>query len=331
MNDGSQRNAVPANAPDISVVIPLFNEAPSLPELHQQLASVIAETGLAAEFIFVDDGSLDGSFATLQRLHQQDRRVKVVQFRRNYGKSAALAEGFSLARGRYIVTMDADLQDDPREIPGLIATLEQGFDLVSGWKKERHDPFIKRVSSKLFNRVTSLLTGVNLHDINCGLKIYRREVVKSINVYGQRHRFLPVLAAAQGFVAGEKVVRHHARKHGKSKFGPSRFVSGMLDLVTLLFLSRYVKRPLHLFGGLGLLCFVAGFILSLILTYQRLVHQIYLTNRPILFLGIALIIVGTQFISLGLLGEMITESRADERHYNIKAQLGWEDETGGSG
>lgn len=307
---------------DLSVIIPLYNERESLTELYEKLAAVIDRLGMSAEMIFVDDGSTDGSFDVLKAFHEQDARVAVLQFRRNYGKSAALSEGFYRARGRYVVTMDADLQDDPEEIPELIAKIEEGYDLISGWKKERFDPFIKRVSSKVFNIVTGWVTGVRLHDMNCGLKIYRNEVVQSIKVYGQRHRFLPVLAAQHGFRIGEKVVRHHPRKYGTTKFGPSRFMLGFLDLITLAFLTRYVRRPLHLFGGVGLLCFVSGFCLSAFLAYQRVFQKVYLTNRPLLFLGITLIIVGIQFISIGLLGEMISESRANERVYSIKASLG---------
>lgn len=310
---------------DISVIIPLYNENQSLGELHEKLVEVVDRLALSAEFIFVDDGSIDESFTVLQAMHAKDSRVAVLQFRRNYGKSAALAEGFSRATGRYIVTMDADLQDDPAEIPGLIAKLEEGYDLVSGWKKERFDPFIKRVSSKIFNLVTGMMTNVRMHDMNCGLKIYRREVVQTIQVYGQRHRFLPVLAAQHGFRVGEKIVHHHPRKYGKTKFGPSRFLSGFFDLITLLFLSRYVRRPLHLFGGVGLLSFLTGSVICLLLAYERIFLNKYLTNRPLLFLGVMLVIIGIQFISLGLLGEMISESRTKEAKYSIKNILGFHD------
>ncbi len=311
---------------DLSIVIPLYNEEESLDELYEQICAVIAEEKLAAEFIFIDDGSTDGSFDVLCSLREKDERVRICQFRRNYGKSAALAEGFARARGTYVVTMDADLQDDPREIPNLIEKLEQGYDLISGWKKKRYDPFIKRVTSKLFNYVTRTLTGVNLHDMNCGLKIYRNEVVKNVKIYGQRHRFIPVLAVQNGFRVGELVVTHHARKYGVSKFGPSRFINGFLDLITLLFLSRYVKRPLHFFGGVGMILLFLGFLISLDLTIERIFFQRYLTNRPLLFLGVLLIIVGTQFISIGLIGEMFAESRAENRQYQIRSALGFQDE-----
>lgn len=309
--------------PDISIIVPLLNEEGSLTELHELLSDTIEKIQLDAEFIFVDDGSTDGSFAVIQQLHEKDERIKCLRFRRNYGKSAALAEGFALSRGKYVVTLDADLQDDPAEIPDLIARLEEGYDLISGWKKERHDPFIKRHTSKIFNYVTGKMTGVKLHDMNCGLKIYRREVVQTIHVYGQRHRFLPALARQEGFRIGEKVIKHRARKYGVTKFGPSRFIAGFLDLITLLFLSRYVKRPLHLFGSLGILSFTLGTSISAFLAYERLFHDKYLSNRPLLFLGIVLLIIGTQFISLGLLGEMMTESRSESHKYSIRDRIGF--------
>ncbi|RMD95950.1 MAG: glycosyltransferase [Calditrichaeota bacterium] len=316
----------PERFPSLSVVIPLYNEAESLPELYRQLAASLNQVKNRAEIIFVDDGSVDDSFAILQSLQREDRRIKLIQFRRNYGKSAALAEGFARAQGDYVITMDADLQDDPAEIANLIQKLEQGFDLVSGWKKKRYDPFIKRTSSKVFNRVTGWLTGVRLHDINCGLKIYRKDVVKTIRLYGQRHRFLPVLAAQEGFKVGEVVVRHHPRKYGRSKYGPSRFLAGLLDLISLLFLSRYVKRPLHLFGGFGLVIFLAGAWINVYLAYERLLLHKYLTNRPLLYLGVLLVIVGIQLFSLGLLGEMITEARPASMQYSIRAEIGFEKE-----
>ncbi len=308
----------------LSIVVPLYNEAESLRELYEQISGTLEQLENEAEIIFVDDGSTDSSYEILLELHRQDRRVKILQFRRNFGKSAALAEGFKRATGDYIVTLDADLQDDPAEIPEMIKMLERGYDLISGWKKKRYDTLIKRVSSKIFNTVTGFLTGVHLHDMNCGLKIYRREVVRNLRLYGQRHRFIPVLAANEGFVIGEMVVHHRPRKYGRSKFGPSRFLIGLLDLITLLFLSRYVKRPLHLFGGFGLLSLLVGMGINLYLAYERLVLHKYLTNRPLLFLGILLVIVGIQLFSLGLLGEMITEARAESMQYNIRNEIGFD-------
>jgi len=304
-----------------SIVVPLFNEEDSLVELHKQITEALTGVPESYEILFVDDGSTDGSMAVLTRLHEEDSRVRAIQFRRNYGKSAALAQGFQEARGEYIFTMDADLQDDPHEIPRLIEELHEGFDLVSGWKRDRKDPFIKRTTSKLFNRVTCLCTGLKLHDINCGIKGYRREVTENIRVYGQLHRFLPVLAQWQGFKVGEIVVKHHPRKYGKTKFGISRFTAGFFDLTTVLFLTRFTRRPLHLFGGIGMVSFLMGGIISAYLAIDKLVLGKYLSNRPLLFLGVLLIIVGVQFFLFGLMGEMITESRRDRTEYSVKQRL----------
>lgn len=307
---------------DLSLVIPLYNEAESLPELYERLASMLAGMDRRAEIVFVNDGSTDSSSAILEGLIDRDPRVRVIEFRRNYGKSAALAVGFQKARGDVVVTLDADLQDDPHEVPRLLEKLAEGYDLVSGWKKERHDPLLKRIASRVFNLVTGLLTGVRLHDINCGLKAYRREVTDSLLIYGQLHRFLPVLAQWEGFRIAELPVRHHPRKYGRTKFGASRFTSGLFDLITVMFLTRFTTRPLHLFGLAGLVSTIAGVAISGYLAYERLLHQRYLTNRPLLFLGILLIIVGVQFVSLGLIGEMITASRKSEIRYSIRRELG---------
>lgn len=308
----------------LSIVIPLFNEASSLVELHEQVTGVLNRMRVRAEIIFVDDGSTDDSFAKLLQLQKRDRRVRVIQFRRNYGKSAALAAGFTRAQGRYLVTMDADLQDDPEEIPHLLEELQKGYDLISGWKKRRHDKFSKRFASKIFNTVTCKLTGVKLHDINCGLKAYRREVTDNIHVYGQLHRYLPVLAQKEGFRIGEVEVRHHPRKYGKSKFGLSRYTSGFFDLMTVLFLTRYTRRPLHLFGLAGIIAFLFGFGINAYLSYERLFNNRYLTNRPIIFLGLLLVIIGVQMVSFGLLGEMLAATQNQTPNYGIKAELGFE-------
>jgi len=308
-------------SPDISILVPLFNEAESLPELYEKITAVLKQLNRSYEILFIDDGSDDGSFDILKKLYQNDRRIRVSQFRKNYGKSAALACGFKIARGKYVITMDADLQDDPEEIPRLLEKLDEGYDLVSGWKKKRYDPFIKRNTSKIYNKVTAWISGVKIHDFNCGLKAYRSEVVKDIQVYGQLHRFIPVLAHWQGYRVGELVVRHHPRKYGKTKFGAFRFAAGLLDLLTVIFLNKFKKRPLHLFGSIGLIAFAGGTFISLYLAIERIFARKFLSNRPLLFLGILLIIVGIQFISMGLLGEMITETQKRKLDYSIKNSL----------
>ena len=273
------------------------------------------------EVIFVDDGSTDKSFQILRQIHRDNPRMKVVRFRRNYGKSAGLAIGFERARGKYVFTMDADLQDDPNELPALLAKLREGYDLVSGWKKKRYDPIQKTLPSKLFNAVTSWASGIKLHDFNCGLKGYRQEVVKSLNVYGEMHRYLPALAHWQGFRVTEIPVQHHPRIHGVSKFGASRFVKGFLDLLTVLFTTRYVKRPLHLFGTLGSICVFLGIALNLYLTIEWFLGETFLSNRPLTLLGILLIIVGVQSFSIGLLGELIAKGSQRTEEYLIREEL----------
>ena len=272
------------------------------------------------EIIFIDDGSDDSSFDTLVELKKTYHEIKIIRFRKNFGKSAALSEGFNRATGQFVITMDADLQDDPAEIPNLIAELKNGYDLVSGWKKRRHDPISKTVPSKLFNATTRLLTGIQIHDFNCGLKAYRGEVIKAIPVYGELHRYLPVLAHWQGFKVGEIVVEHHARKHGKTKFGIRRFLSGFFDLLTVLFITRYRQKPLHLFGLFGLICVIFGFAISLYLTiiwFQG--HGI--GQRPLLFLGVLLIIVGVQSFSLGLIGDMLTSNQKQTIESAVKDEI----------
>jgi glycosyltransferase involved in cell wall biosynthesis len=305
-----------------TVVVPLFNEQESLQKLYEQLSKASCLSEKPTEFIFVDDGSTDQSINVLTGLHERDARVRVIQFRRNYGKSAALAVGFEKARGKIIVTLDADLQDDPAEISRLVDSLDEDYDLVCGWRKDRKDPFLKKWSSKLFNRVTSMLTGIRIHDVNCGLKTFRREVIQNIKVYGKLHRFLPVFAKAQGFKVGEVVINHHARLYGRTKYGFSRFAEGFFDLITVLFITRFTKKPLHIFGSLGIFSLILGTLISAYLTIEKLFVGKYLSNRPLFFLGILLIIVGVQFFSIGLLGEMLTESRQDHNSYSIKKVLG---------
>jgi glycosyltransferase involved in cell wall biosynthesis len=312
-----------AGEPDLSVVVPLYNEAESLAELYREIRAVCGKERLRFEVIFVDDGSDDGSFEAIERLHKADPRVRAIQFRRNFGKSEALSAGFAAARGRFVVTMDADLQDDPAEIPGLLRKLGEGCDLVSGWKRKRHDPlFSKRLPSKFFNRTTSLLTGLDLHDFNCGLKAYRREVVKTVHVYGELHRYIPALAKWHGFRVGEAAVNHRPRKYGKTKFGVSRYLTGMLDLITVMFLGRFTKRPLHLFGSIGVFFASAGGVITLVLIVMRIFEKVYLSRRPLFFIGIVLLILGIQFVSIGLLGEMITRAGAPERSYAVRRTLG---------
>jgi len=305
------------NTIDISVVIPSYNEHESLPELSAQLSHVLGGMSERWEVWYIDDGSNDASFETMQGLHEKDPRFKVIRFRRNYGKSAALALGFLHAQGEYVVTMDADLQDDPQEIPNLLAKINEGYDMVSGWKRKRFDPLSKTLPSRFFNFVTRKLSGIDIHDFNCGLKAYRREVVKSVRIYGEMHRYIPVLAKMAGFSVAEIVVHHHPRKYGKTKFGLSRFLKGFLDLLTVLFTSRYTQRPLHVFGSFGGVMLFIGFLINAWLSIEWLCgHPV--SNRPMLLLGILLMLLGIQLISTGLIAEMITKSGIDERDYSIR-------------
>ncbi|NQT35382.1 glycosyltransferase family 2 protein [bacterium] len=290
----------------LSVVIPLYNEEGSLSELYRRLSQAVKDEFHPCEFIFIDDGSTDGSNGIIDKLRRDDKSVRLITFRRNQGKSAALAIGFKAARGKYVITMDADLQDDPAEIPNLIAKLDEGYDLVSGWKKVRHDPLTKTIPSRLFNRVTSLLSGIPLHDFNCGLKIFKSEVARELSMYGERHRFIPVLAYMHGFRVGELIVNHHPRKHGKTKFGAYRFLAGFFDLITLLFRMKFLTKPMHLFGSLGLLSLLAGLGILSYLTIGWF-HGRWIGNRPLLQIGILCVVTGVQLFTLGLIGEMIVE------------------------
>ncbi|HPI38557.1 MAG TPA: glycosyltransferase [Ignavibacteriaceae bacterium] len=302
----------------ISIIVPLYNEEESLQPLSSELRKVGYGNNLDFEVLFIDDGSTDNSLKVIKDICRGDRRFKYYSFQKNYGKSAALQVGFQYATGDTVITMDADLQDDPAEIPALIAKLEEGFDMVSGWKRKRYDPFIKRQSSKFFNFITRLFSGIKIHDFNCGLKIYRKIVVDNIKVYGELHRYIPVLAHWQGFSIAEIPVQHHPRKYGKTKFGISRFFKGFVDLVTVVFITRYVKRPMHLFGFLGAFFSLVGILINGVLTYEWLFKNMPLSNRPMLFLGILLIIVGFQFFSTGLLGEMMVHNSQREDEYTIK-------------
>ena len=310
-------------SPLVSVVIPLYNEEESLEELGERLTPVLQQiSGGAYEVIFVDDGSTDASYEMLRKLHRANGRFKAIRFRANYGKSAALAVGFKQARGDYIFTMDADLQDDPGELPKLLSEIQKGFDLVSGWKKKRHDPWHKTLPSKLFNVVIRRVTRLKLHDFNCGLKVYRREVLPALSVYGEMHRYLPAQAHWQGFRVTELAVTHHPRKHGASKFGMSRLVKGFLDLMTLVLTTRYAQRPLHIFGTVGIAIATVGFLIDLWLTIEWFLGQTFLTNRPLALLGTLLIIVGVQLVSIGLIGEMVAKNALDIKEYSIRERLG---------
>ncbi|MEG8947841.1 glycosyltransferase family 2 protein [Rosettibacter firmus] len=302
----------------VSIVIPLYNEEESIKPLYNDLKKSLKNISCEHEIIFVDDGSTDKSLNIIKELARYDNRVHYLSFRTNYGKSAALQMGFKHCTGDVIITMDADLQDDPEEIPNLLRKLEEGYDLVSGWKKKRYDPFIKKYSSRFFNFVTRFLSKVKIHDFNCGLKAYRRAVVQSINVYGELHRYIPVLAGWKGFTVSEIVVKHHPRRYGKTKFGISRFFKGFLDLITVIFTIRFIKRPMHLFGIAGLLFTILGTFISLWLTYEKLFFGRGINNRPIFFLGILLIIVGIQFFAIGLLGELFVHNFQSDKEYVIK-------------
>jgi glycosyltransferase involved in cell wall biosynthesis len=300
----------------ISVIVPLYNEKESLEELHHGIAEELANLQAQAEIIYVDDGSTDGSEHVLKRLQTEDARIRIVRFRRNFGKSSALSAGFREAKNDVIVTMDADLQDLPSEMHKLVEKLEEGCDLVSGWKRDRKDPIGKRWPSKLFNFVTSWLTGVPLHDMNCGFKAYRKDVVQEIQVYGEMHRYIPVLASYRGFLVSEVPVVHQRRQFGKSKYGVGRFVSGFFDLLTVIMLTRYNRKPLHAFGVFGLVLLCLGLAILIYLSVGWFSGQ-WIGDRPVFMLGILLLIVGIQFIFFGLLAEMIAYASKRDEDYSI--------------
>ena len=297
----------------ISVVVPVHNEERSVALLLDELGSALDGAGVSWEAVFVDDGSTDGTFSALTRLHAAADNVRVVRLRRNFGKAAALQAGFEAAQGEVVVTIDGDLQDDPAEIPRLLAKLEEGFDLVSGWKVKRRDPLSRRIPSKIFNGVSGRVSGLRLHDLNCGLKAYRAEVVQGLRIYGELHRFIPVLAHYRGFRVAELPVNHRPREHGRSRYGMERYVRGFLDLLTVTFMGRYRQRPLHLFGGLGLgLGLLGGIVLAYLTVLKVAGHAI--GHRPLLTLGVLLVVVGMQFLSLGLLSELITSHHEERSH-----------------
>ena len=314
---------------DLSVVIPLFNEEESLVELHSRLSEVIREGGYVAELIFVDDGSKDHSWKILKELKAKDDRVQAVRFMRNYGKSAALNTGFSLANGEVVITMDADLQDSPDEIPELVRLIrEEEYDLISGWKKKRFDPISKTIPTKIYNWATRKMSGIELHDFNCGLKAYKNEVVHNIEVFGEMHRYIPVIAKREGYTRiGEKVVQHSPRKYGVTKFGYERFINGFLDLLTITFISRFGKKPMHLFGTLGSLMFLIGLFMfgwiggaKLLSMYQGTPAR-NIAEQSYFYLALTAMIIGTQLFLAGFLGELISRNSPNRNHYQIREQI----------
>ncbi len=309
----------------VSLVIPLLNEEESLPELTEWINRVMQENKLSYEIIFIDDGSTDGSWKVIQQLAAQNASVKGIKFQRNYGKSAALNEGFKAAQGSVVITMDADLQDSPDEIPELYSMIiNDGYDLVSGWKKKRYDnTFTKNLPSKLYNSVTRRMSGIKLHDMNCGLKAYRKNVVKSIEVYSEMHRYIPVLAKWAGFKKiGEKVVEHRARKFGVSKFGISRFINGPLDLASIMFVGRYGKKPMQFFGLIGTVVFLIGFFVTAYMVFARLVFENYwLVSRPPFYIALVCMILGTMFFLTGFMSELIVRNASERNHYLIEEKL----------
>jgi len=312
--------------PDLSLVIPFYNEEESLPELAEWIQRVCKEYGYSYEAIMIDDGSTDNSWKVIEELSKDFPEIKGIRFQRNYGKSAALNEGFKAAQGNVIITMDADLQDSPDEIPELHKMITvDGYDLVSGWKKVRYDNAVtKNLPSKLYNAVNRKVSGLQLHDMNCGLKAYKKNVVKSVEIYGEMHRFIPVLAKWAGFrKIGEKVVQHRARKYGVSKFGWERFINGFLDLLTVQFMGRFGKKPMHFFGLWGMLVFLLGFAITIYMIIMKLIlHDEYgLTNRPPFYLALTAMIIGTMFFLTGFVAELVTRTSADRNHYLIRQRL----------
>lgn len=315
-----------SKSPKISIVVPVYNEAESLDLLHARIVEVVSSHEITYEIVFVDDGSADDSWSKIEALHRADAAVHGIRFRRNFGKAAALAAGFDQATGEFVITMDADLQDDPQEIPNLIDKLNAGFDVVSGWKKVRHDPWHKTMPSKVFNFLVSWTTGVPLHDHNCGLKAYRREIFDEVQLYGEMHRFVPVLAAARGWKVGEIIVQHHPRKFGYSKYGAKRFIKGLLDLITVYFLTGFRQRPQHLLGSFGLVCLSVGAIGLLILMslwfitrQSTALDDFHLHQHATFYLSICSLLLGFQMVALGILAELITAiSRPAQHPFSIR-------------
>jgi glycosyltransferase involved in cell wall biosynthesis len=311
---------------DLSVIIPLYNEEESIGELSRWIDKVCQDNGLKYEIIFVDDGSLDASWSIIEGLAAGNPAVRGIRFRRNYGKSAALNTGFQVCKGEVVITMDADLQDSPDEIPALVSMIrDDGYDLVSGWKQKRRDPPGKTIPSRLFNRTTRMISGIRLHDFNCGLKAYQRKVVKNIEVYGEMHRYIPVIARWAGFhKIGEKVVVHYPRKYGKTKFGMERMIKGYLDLLSITFMSKFGKRPMHIFGTLGTILFFIGLMIGVYLATAKIFFSAYkMTERPLFYFGLLSMVIGTQFFMTGFLAEMISRSSADRNVYQVNNRVGF--------
>jgi len=314
---------------DISVVVPLYNEDESLKELNDWILRVMKSNHFSFEILYVDDGSSDNSWELIENFAAENPNIKGIRFLRNYGKSAALYEGFKMVSGDVVITMDADMQDSPDEIPELYRMIkEEGYDMVSGWKKKRHDPISKTVPSKFFNFTTRILSGIKLHDFNCGLKAYRFDVVKAIEVYGEMHRYIPVIVKWAGFnKIGEKVVKHRKRKYGVTKFGADRFLKGYLDLLTITFTSRFIQRPMHFFGTIGSLLFLIGFGIAGYLTYAKVfLFEYHMTQRPLFYLGLLAMILGTQLFVAGFLGEMISRGSRNANNHHIKRYVNFKKE-----
>ncbi len=313
----------------ISVIIASFNEEESLPELKDWIVRVMDKNNFTYEIIFIDDGSKDNSWSLIKEFSRENLNIKGIKFRRNYGKSAALNRGFNAAQGDVVITMDADLQDSPDEIPELYRMIvEDGYDLVSGWKKKRHDPISKTIPTKLYNAATRRMTGTKLHDMNCGLKSYKKEVIKSVEVYGEMHRYIPAMAKWAGFTnIGEKVVEHRKRPYGYSKFGIERFINGFLDLLSVTFISKFGKKPMHLFGTLGTLLFLLGFGIAAWLVFDKFYfHQFHMTDRPLFYMALLSMMMGTTLFVSGFLGELISRNSSIRNEYHIQETLGLENE-----
>jgi len=312
---------------NLSIVVPVFNEEESLPHLEKWIARVMDDHDFLYEILLIDDGSSDGSWNVIKELRRKNKNIRGIKFRRNYGKSAALNIAFEHAQGDVVITMDADLQDSPDEIPALYDMIvNDKLDIVSGWKKERHDPLSKTIPSKFFNRVTRMISGIHLHDFNCGLKAYRKEVVKSVEVYGEMHRYIPVMAKWSGFTKiGEKVVQHQERKFGYSKFGAGRLITGFLDLLSITFVGKFGKRPMHFLGSLGTVAFAIGFIILAILSANKIFREEYgMTDRPLFYFGILSLIIGTQLFVTGFLAELVSRTSSNRNHYVIEKKMGIE-------